>query len=117
MKATKLYSRLGAIAAELPARVDAALVQGANLVAEDAERRLAPHRHSGELEEQVHVDDQKRAGVYVTAGDPKDPSFAFWGHMLEHGTSHSPPYPFLVPALEANQSEVENLVHVALRSL
>jgi HK97 gp10 family phage protein len=114
VKATKLYSRLGEIAAELPSRVDAAIVHGAHLVAEDAERRLAPHRLTGELEEQVHVDERQREGVYVIAGDPADPSFAFWGHMLEHGTSHSPPYPFLVPALEANQSEVENLVKAAL---
>lgn len=117
MKATKSYSRLGEIAADLPVRVDAAIVRGAHLVAADAERRLAPHRYSGELEQQVHVDDRQRTGVYVIAGDPKDPSFAFWGHMLEHGTSHSPPYPFLVPALEQNVTAIEGLVRFAMRGL
>ena len=117
MKATRVYSRLGEIAAELPSRVDAAIKHGAELVAADAETRLGPHKVSGELEQQVAVDDREREGIYVLAGDPSDPSFAFYGHMLEHGTSHSAPHPFLVPALEASQSEIENLVMVALRSV
>ena len=74
-----------------------------------------PHRRTGELEQQVHVDDQKREGVYVVAGDPSDP-IAFWGHMLEHGTSHSPPYPFLVPALEENEEAIKGAV-AAVRSV
>lgn len=112
-----LKSRLPQIAATLPGLVDRAIVQGAHLVAEDAQQRLGPHRVSGELEQQLHVDEGQREGVYVMAGDPKDPSFAFWGHMLEHGTSHSAPYPFLVPALKANEHEIVTLVHGALEGL
>jgi HK97 gp10 family phage protein len=112
-----LKSRLPAIASELKIAVDAAIVKGAHAVAADAERRLEPHCRTGELEQQVHVDEAQREGVYVVAGDPKDPSFAFWGHMLEHGTSHSPPYPFLVPALEENRTAIEQLVRVSLRGL
>lgn len=113
----KLKTRLPEIAATLDSRVDAALKAGAEAVAKDAETRLEPHRFSGELESQVHVDDKQREGIYVMAGDPADPSFAFWGHMLEHGTSHSAPHPFLVPALESNRSGVEDLVRIAVRAL
>lgn len=112
-----LKSRLPEIAAALPGRVDAAIVQGAHAVAADAERRLEPHRQSGELARQLHVDEDQREGVYVVAGDPRDPSFAFYAHMVELGTSHSAPYPFLVPALEENVSAIEGLVRTALRTI
>lgn len=112
-----LRSRLPAIIGSLAVVVDDAVIKGAHLVQADAERRLAPHRRTGELEQQVHVDDQKREGVYVVAGEPTDPSFAFWGHMLEHGTSHSPPYPFLVPALEENEERIKGMVIAAVRSV
>lgn len=116
-KPNKVYSRLAEISAELPKLVDDALKEGAELVAADAERRLEPHRLSGALEGQIYVDDKKRAGIYVRAGDPKDPSFAFYGHLIEFGTSHSPPFPFLVPALEENAGTVERLARVAIGRL
>jgi hypothetical protein len=55
--------------------------------------------------------------VYVLAGDPKDPSFAFYGHMIEFGTSHSPPYPFLVPALEDEHELIVDDVRAVLGRL
>jgi HK97 gp10 family phage protein len=112
-----LKSRLPEIAAALPRVVDAAVVKGAHQVAADAERRLRPHRLSGELGDQIHVDDRQREGVYVIAGDPADPSFAFYGHMVEHGTTHSAPHPFLVPALEENQNEIVRMVRTGIGRL
>lgn len=112
-----LKSRLPQIVSEMAVAVDAAIVASAKTVAEGAERRLESHRHSGELQQQVHVDESRREGVYVVAGDPKDPSFAFWGHMLEHGTSHSAPHPFLVPALEERRNATRQTVAFALRDL
>lgn len=108
-----LKSRLPEIAATLPGRVDAALKAGADLVAEDAIVRVHPHRLGGELEDAIHVDDRQREGIYVIAGDDT----AFYGHLVEHGTSHSAPYPFLVPALEANQDRIEHLVRESLGHL
>lgn len=110
-------SRLPRIAAELAPVVDAALRHGADLIANDAEVRLQPHKLSGELEREVHVDDRKRAGIYVMAGDPKDPSFAFYGSMLEFGTSHAAAHPFLVPALEAHRGDVISLAAAAIQGL
>ena len=112
-----LKSRLPQIAAELPRAVDRVLVAGAYAVAASAQQRLEPHRRTGELEQQTHVDESQREGIYVVAGDPSDPSFAFWGHMLEHGTSHSAPHPFLVPALEGNRDEIVTATAAALRAL
>jgi HK97 gp10 family phage protein len=110
-------SRIPQIAAALPSVIDAALRQGAELIADDAETRLAPHKLSGELEREIHVDDKQRDGIYVVAGDPSDPSFAFYGHMLEFGTSHSAPRPFLVPAFEANRDNVVSLATAAVKGL
>jgi HK97 gp10 family phage protein len=110
-----LKSRIPKITGELAIAVDAAIVASAQRVAADAEQRLGPHRISGELEQQVHVQDRKREGVYVIAGDRRDPSFAFYAHMLEFGTTHSPPYPFLIPALEAHHEEIVAAVTAAVR--
>lgn len=110
-------SRIPRVASALEIAVDAALVEGANRVKDDAERRLAPHRHTGELERQLRVDDRKKAGIYVVAGDPKDPNFAFWGMLLEHGTAHSAPAPFLVPALEENRAGIVTLAEAAIKAL
>jgi HK97 gp10 family phage protein len=110
-------SRIPKFVAELPTTLDAALVEGAHLIADDAEERLRPHHLSGELERELHVDDTHREGIYVLAGDPSDPAFAFYGHMLEFGTSHAPPYPFMVPAFEANRDAVVSLATAAVRGL
>jgi HK97 gp10 family phage protein len=112
-----LKSRIPQITIEIRVLVDEAIVQGAHQVAEDAAIRLRPHRRSGELEDQIHVDERQREGVYVIAGDSRDPSFAFYGHMVEHGTSHSPPHPFLVPALEENRDPIVNDARRRLRAL
>lgn len=110
-----LKSRIPKITGELAVAVDAAIVAGAHRVAATAEQRLGSHRVSGELEQQVHVLDRKREGVYVVAGDRSDPSFAFYAHMLEFGTTHSPPYPFLVPSLEAHHEDIVASVTAAVR--
>jgi HK97 gp10 family phage protein len=110
-------SRIPQVVSELAVAVDNALLEGAEQVKEDAETRLAPHRKSGELERQLHIDDRKKAGIYVIAGDPKDPTFAFWGMLLEHGTSHSAPYPFLIPALEENRDRIVAAATAAVRAL
>ena len=103
-----LKSRLPAIAAELHGLVEAALQPGAHLIA-DAAKQRAPVE-TGELRDAIHVDTQPE-GVYVIAGDNK----VFWGHLVEHGTSHSAPEPFLVPALEANRKAVVKLAKQALK--
>jgi hypothetical protein len=109
------FSSLPEVAAKMVAGVDAAMVEGANRVKDEADRRLEPHRLTGELERQTHVDAKQREGVYVMAGDPSEGEFAFWGAFLEFGQGHGPPYPFLVPALEQEQEGIVGMVAAAVR--
>ena len=37
--------------------------------------------------------------------------------MVEHGTSHSPPHPFLVPALEEEREQVQVIARIELGKL
>jgi HK97 gp10 family phage protein len=66
---------------------------------------------SGEhLRDAIHVEEALE-GVYVVAGD-KD---VFWGHLVEHGTSHSAPHPFLVPSLEENRAAIVEAANAVVR--
>lgn len=112
-----LRSRLPQIAVEIQVVVEQALEFGAETVAEDARERVRPHRLTGRLEEAIHIDTQ-REGVYVVAGGKaEEGDDVFWGHLLEHGTSHSAPHPFLVPALDDNRGDVVARVQASLRRL
>lgn len=110
----KLTSRLPEIAAELPVRMDAVAKQGAELVEGRAKARAPDRPPIGEgLVEAIHVE-RERAGSYeVVAGDGD----VFYGHMVEHGTSHSAPRPFLVPSLEESRDDVTALAQAALGGL
>jgi HK97 gp10 family phage protein len=105
-----LKSRLPEIALELNARALAGLEAGAELIAEGARQRVPVE--SGALRDSIHVDTTK-GEVSVVAGDRT----AFYGHMVEFGTTHSPAEPFLVPAAEAAKVEVAAAVTTALREL
>jgi HK97 gp10 family phage protein len=108
---TTLKSRLPEIAAELPNMVDAAIEQGAEVVAEYARFRV-PVEY-GDLRDAIHVDRDSRSEYEVVAGDKE----VFYGHMVEHGTSHSAPEPFLVPALEDAHDDIVHIVETALEGL
>lgn len=99
-------SRIPMIAAEMHVRVDEAIEVGTEKIARTARSRVPVE--TGNLKDAIHTDDG-----YVIAGDTD----AFYGHMVEHGTTHTPPRPFLIPALEENRAEVVALVTAALRGL
>jgi HK97 gp10 family phage protein len=103
-----MTSRLPQIVAELPVAVRAALVASAQKIAQDAKDRVPVK--SGRLRDGIHVEIGEE-GVLVVAGD-RD---VFYGHMVEHGTTHSPPHPFLVPALEQNRGETVAAIDAAIR--
>lgn len=106
-----LESKLNEIIATIPKAVRDAELAGAELVAEGAKARVnfdeskAPH-----LRDAIHVEETEE-GAYVLAGNSK----VFWGRFVEHGTSHSPPFPFLIPSLEENREEILALIAAALR--
>jgi HK97 gp10 family phage protein len=103
-----LKSRFPAIAAELDVLAREGLKAGIGIVAERAQERVPVE--TGELRDAIHTASEPE-GEYVVAGD----SHAFYGHLVEHGTTYTPPRPFLVPALEESRKEVLTLVKAALR--
>jgi HK97 gp10 family phage protein len=108
-----LRNRLPMIIAELPARAHAAVKVGAGMIAEDAKQRVHVGTHDPHLRDAIHTEDVGPGQVAVVAGNDD----VFWGHLLEHGTTHSPPFPFLVPAFEAKRHDIQKLVIAQMRHL
>jgi HK97 gp10 family phage protein len=111
MATVRSRSRLPQIAAQLQARIDTAVRAGAEAVSAQAKQRVPVE--SGALRDAIHVE---RGGVgeyTVVAGDRE----AFYGHLVEFGTVHTPPRPFLVPAAEASRDEITAAARTALRGL
>ncbi len=108
-----LKSRLPGIAAELMPKVSAAVKVGATFVAEDASANLNIGPPEIHLAERITVERKGPASYAVVAGDEE----AFYGHMIEFGTTRAAPHPFLVPALEGRVNDIEALVTGALRGL
>jgi HK97 gp10 family phage protein len=105
-----LKSRIPQIIIEIALVADEIEEDGAELVTADAKARV-PVR-SGTLRDKIHAE-KETEGTYVVAGDDD----VWYGHLVEHGTSHSAPRPFLVPALEENRGEIVNRGAARLRRL
>lgn len=111
---TTLESRFPMIVAELRLRVSAAVKASAEMIAEDAKMKVADPAPVGVgLRAAIHVEREDVAEYSVVAGNDD----VFYGHMVEHGTSHSAPHPFLIPAKEENTAEAVGLVSAALKGL
>lgn len=106
----ELKSRLPEIALELGPLTSEGLNEGAKLIVEAAKQRVPVE--SGRLRDAIHIEDEGQ-GIAVVAGNNE----AFYGHMVEHGTTHSPPHPFLVPAFEETKVEVAAAVEASMRKL
>lgn len=116
MPRVTLASRLPTIAASLRPRVSAAVKQGAELVAEDARQRVELGPPPTHIKDHIEIKRHEAAAYYiaVTATDPKGRAYPF---VVEFGGEDSAPYPFLIPALESNAQNIENLVAASLRGL
>lgn len=108
--AAQLQSRLPSISAELRPRVLAALKAGGEIVERNAKGRVKVD--TGALRDAIHTE-PTHDGVAVIAGDNK----VFYGHLVEHGSSRTPPHPFLVPALEESRDEIMRTLTAALGDL
>lgn len=62
------------------------------------------------LKDAIHVDPDEE-GVWVVAGNKEH----WFGHMVEHGTTHSGPEPFLIPAVEENTESFVSEAREVLR--
>jgi len=107
-----LKSRFPQIAAELPIMADTLAREAAGKVEMMAKERVRVR--SGDLRDAIHVERRKLGTYEVVAGDGGD---VFYGHMVENGTTHSPPFPFLIPALEAERDPVQKVYASMLKAL
>lgn len=110
---SEFTSRLPEIAAALPLLVDRGLAAGAELVVNSAKDRVPVGDPTPHLKDRINAKRAGRGKYIVYGGDGE----AWWGHFVEHGTSHSAPEPFLVPALEEERDPILALVTEELRGL
>jgi HK97 gp10 family phage protein len=105
-----LRSRIPKITAEMLPAIEAALEIGAGQIATAAKSRVPVD--TGRLRDAIHVE---RDGLEfeVRAGSTE----VFYGHIVEHGSTHTAPHPFLIPALEASRAAVVADVHAALKRI
>ena len=111
--AATLKSRLPLIAAELRPKVSAAVKLGAIAISDTAKKRVAVGAPDVHLRDAIHVEREGPAAYSVIDGDDQ----AWYGHLVEFGTVHSAPRPFLIPAVEDERDEVVSLVRAALGNL
>jgi HK97 gp10 family phage protein len=114
-----LKSRLPEIPEEIVVRLAEAVHEGAQRVAENARDR-APVA-TGALRESIHTEPapENKTGPaeWVVAGGQVGDTDVYYGHMVEYGTAHSMPRPFLGPAAEDNRDDVVALGRRALKGL
>lgn len=108
-----LKSRFPQITAELRPKVGMAVRAAAEVVEEEAKARVPIGPPDVHLFDAIHVEREDVAEYAVVAGDED----VYYGHMVEHGTSHSAPRPFLIPAMEDSKDAAAALVTAALRGL
>jgi HK97 gp10 family phage protein len=108
---TTLRSRFPEIEAELRPRLGEAVRLAAEAVEQAAKARVPVA--TGKLRNSIHTEMRGLDEAVVLAGDGD----VFYGHMVEHGTVHSPPRPFLVPAMEESRAAAVALAVRALRTL
>jgi HK97 gp10 family phage protein len=109
-------SRLPAIAAELEPRTKAILAKAAEMTAGKAQARVPVD--TGRLRNQIHVEYDETLGAFeVLAGDARQKDFAFYAHVVEHGSVFKGARPFLVPAAEEVRGELVALGREGLAGL
>lgn len=110
----KAIAEMGKLARAIQRKALAeAASEGLQPVLEEAQR-LAPVGETGRLKASLkkqvwEIDDDEVEFEVIS-----DPDVAFYGHMIEYGTRHSEPRPFLRPALDAKKGEAEAKVRQIL---
>ena len=103
-------SRIPRIALELVPRLELAVEAAAKEIASAARDRVPVL--SNRLHDAIHVE-HDGLEASVVAGDKQ----VFYGHIVEHGSVHSPAEPFLVPAFEESREPVMKTLKHALGDL
>lgn len=106
-------SRIPAIIAEMHPRLLAEMKAGAEMIADEARQRVPVD--TGRLRDSIAV--KREGNGWTIIAEAKADSGAPYGHMVEFGTVHSSPQPFLVPALESQRAEIIAGANAVLRNL
>ena len=107
-------SRIPEIVLELALKLDAVGEATAESIADGARARVPVGAPDGHLKDAIRVKEGQGVGEFqVLAGDGD----TFYGHIVEHGSVHSAPRPFLVPAAEEARAKINTLARAALRTL
>lgn len=99
------------VAAQIPARLDAAARAVAEATAERARNRVPVD--SGRLKDAIHVEREGLGEYAVIAGD-RD---AWYGHFVEFGTVRTAARPFLAPAVEETRPTIQAIGIASLKDL
>jgi HK97 gp10 family phage protein len=112
IRVAKAYtSRLPAVIAQFPIRLDAATRAVAENIAERARDRVPVD--SGRLKSAIHVE-RAGAGEYAVIAGDRD---AWYGHFVEFGTVRSAAHPFMTPASEETRPTIRAISQAALKGL
>ena len=107
-------SRIPEIVLELALKLDAVGEATAESIADGARARVPVGAPDVHLKDAIRVKEGQGVGEFqVLAGDGD----TFYGHIVEHGSVHSAPRPFLVPAAEEARAKINTLARAALRTL
>jgi HK97 gp10 family phage protein len=106
----RLVSRIPEIIAKLDPETLQGVRDAADEIVRGAQERVPVD--SGALRDAIHVE-SKGMETRVVAGD----SQAWYGHIVEHGSTTAPPRPFLIPAYEAVRPSIEEIIGDQLEDL
>lgn len=107
-----LRSLIPAISGALDEVASTAVLAAAEQVASNARSRVPVN--TGHLRDSIHTEVDGE-DVYVVAGGGEHN--VFYGHLVEFGGAHTPPRPFLIPALEDERGYIVLSVANALRKI
>lgn len=111
--AANYESRFPAIVAELAVKLDAVGKLAAEAIAVGARANVPLGPPTVHLKDHITVEHEGVGEYRVLAGDKE----TFYGHIVEHGSVHSAPHPFLMPAAEATVPEIDRIAKIALADL
>jgi HK97 gp10 family phage protein len=105
------FSRIPQITRDMEPNVAESLRIGAEVVAAAAAAGAPRGGGIHHIADDIHVVRNGHLEYLVRAGKTD----TFYGHILEHGSVHAAPHPFLVPALRATSHQVVDDVKLGIK--
>jgi HK97 gp10 family phage protein len=106
------FSRIPKITREMEPAVAKGIQLAAEMIAAEASSRAPRGGGIHHIADDIHVVRDGHLEYLVRAGKED----TFYGHILEHGSVHAAPHPFLVPALMARRHETVTDIRAAIKA-